>query len=65
MRVSQKIYINKKIIPHQRHVKDSDDSLGLGGNPEESMFYKDRIQKKIFTGGKTKSAPYYRGVKHY
>jgi len=38
-------------MPCQRHIMESGESDGLGGNYEESHFYKDRIQKKNFTGG--------------
>lgn len=33
----------KKKMPRRYHVGDSADSTGLGGNPEESSFYKDEI----------------------
>jgi len=32
---------------------------------QNSSNYKDEIQKKYFTGGKTENDLYYRGVKHY
>ena len=46
-------------VPRQRHVRESSESDGIGGISEESFFYKDRIQKKKFIGGKTKSVIYF------
>jgi len=54
----------KKKKPRQCHNIDSVESHDIGGNHEESLFYKDRISKKKFTGAKPKGS-YITGVKSH
>jgi len=42
-RGKQKKKRNKKEKPRKCHIKDSAESMDLGGNREESSFYKDGI----------------------
>ena len=48
-------------MPCQRHIMESGESDGLGGNYEESHFYKDRIQF-FFYSGQNQKCPILQGA---
>jgi len=54
----------KKVTQHATSAK-MHSQLAYGSILKQKKIYKDQIKKFFFTGGKTKSGLYYRGVKTY